>query len=122
MAGARVGDPDALAAIQDECNFNEYDEVIVSTLPLHVSKWLKLDLPSKAKAATGLPVTHVVGKRGLVELEEREGVDPVIERRCAECGTKLTEQEIKAALETNGPFLCTVHANEEVSVEEDAAG
>ena len=61
MAGARVGDPDALAAIQDECNFNEYDEVIVSTLPLHVSKWLKVDLPRKAKAATGLPVRHVVG-------------------------------------------------------------
>ncbi len=61
VSGARVGDPDALAAIQDECNFNTYDEVIVSTLPLHVSKWLKLDLPSKAKAATGLPVTHVVG-------------------------------------------------------------
>jgi hypothetical protein len=57
-----------------------------------------------------------------MELEEREGVDPVIERRCAECGTKLTEQEIKAAIETNGPFLCTVHANEEVAVEEDAAG
>ena len=57
-----------------------------------------------------------------MELEEREGVDPVIERGCAECGTRLTEQEIKAALETNGPFLCTVHANEEVSVEEDAAG
>lgn len=57
-----------------------------------------------------------------MELEEREGVDPVIERRCAECGTKLTKQEIQAALETNGPFLCTVHANEEVAVEEDAAG
>jgi hypothetical protein len=57
-----------------------------------------------------------------VELEEREGVDPVIERRCAECGTKLTEQEIRAALETNGPFLCSVHASEEVSVEEDTAG
>lgn len=61
VAGARVGDPDPLAAIQDECNFNDYDELIVSTLPLHVSKWLKLDLPSKARAATGLPVTHVVG-------------------------------------------------------------
>ena len=58
---ARVGDPDALAAIQDECNFNRYDELIVSTLPLHISKWLKIDLPSKAQAATGLPVTHVVG-------------------------------------------------------------
>ena len=61
VAEARVGDPDPLAAIQDECNFNTYDELIVSTLPLHISKWLKLDLPSKARAATGLPVTHVVG-------------------------------------------------------------
>ena len=58
---AKVGDPDPLAAIQDECNFSEYDELIVSTLPLHISKWLKVDLPSKARAATGLPVKHVVG-------------------------------------------------------------
>jgi len=64
VAGAKVGDPDPLAAIQDECNFNDYDELIVSTLPLHVSKWLRVDLPRKAKAATGLPVTHVVGSEG----------------------------------------------------------
>jgi hypothetical protein len=56
---ARVGDPDALAAVQDVCNFGTYDEVIVSTLPLHVSKWLKLDLPHKVHHATGLPVKHV---------------------------------------------------------------
>ena len=61
VADAKVGDADPLAAIQDECNFSEYDEVIVSTLPLHISKWLRVDLPRKAKAATGLPVTHVVG-------------------------------------------------------------
>ena len=47
-------------------------------------------------------------------LEEREGVDPVIERRCAECGATLTESEIKAALDGDGRFLCTVHANDEV--------
>src|SRR5688500_1807948 len=29
VADARVGDPDPLAAIQDECNFHEYDELIV---------------------------------------------------------------------------------------------
>lgn len=58
---AKVGDSDALAAIQDECNFADYDEIIVSTLPLHISKWLHLDLPHKAGHATGLPVTHVVG-------------------------------------------------------------
>ena len=28
-----------------------------------------------------------------MDLEEREGVDPVIERRCAECGTVLTKEE-----------------------------
>jgi hypothetical protein len=61
VAGAKVGDADPLAAICDECNFNEYDELIVSTLPLRVSKWLHVDLPRKAEAATNLPTTHVVG-------------------------------------------------------------
>jgi hypothetical protein len=61
VTGAKVGDPDPLAAICDECNFNEYDELIVSTLPLKLSKWLRVDLPRKAEAATGLAVTHVVG-------------------------------------------------------------
>jgi hypothetical protein len=60
VSEAKVGDPDPLAALSDECNFARYDEIIVSTLPLHVSKWLKLDLPHKAGHATGLPITHVV--------------------------------------------------------------
>ena len=55
-----------------------------------------------------------------MDLEESSGVDPVIERTCAECGTKLTEQEIRASLDTGGPFLCTVHASEEVVLEDDA--
>ena len=57
-----VGDPDPVAAVQDAANTASYDEVIVSTLPKHVSKWLKLDLPHKAAHATGLPVTHVEAK------------------------------------------------------------
>ena len=61
LADAKVGDGDPLAAVQDECNFHDYDEVIVSTLPLKLSKWLRVDLPRKARAATGLPVTHVIG-------------------------------------------------------------
>jgi hypothetical protein len=56
-----------------------------------------------------------------MDLEEQTGVDPVIERTCAECGTKLTESEIRASLDTGGPFLCTVHANEEVALDEDVA-
>ena len=57
-----------------------------------------------------------------MDLEESSGVDPVIERTCTECGTKLTEQEIRASLDTGGPFLCTVHANEEVGLDEDVVG
>lgn len=56
----KMGDPDPQAAVQDEANFGKYDEVIVSTLPLKISKWLKVDLPHKVEHATGLPVTHVV--------------------------------------------------------------
>jgi hypothetical protein len=54
-----------------------------------------------------------------MDLEEREGVDPVIERKCAECGATLTQQEIRAALDSGGPYLCTIHANEEVALDED---
>lgn len=58
-----VGDTDPAAAVQDACNFGEFDEIIVSTLPLRASKWMKMDLPSKAQRATGLPVTHVETKQ-----------------------------------------------------------
>ena len=57
----QVGDPDPSAAVQDAANQGNYDEVIVSTLPTHLSKWLRLDLPRKVAHATKLPVTHVVG-------------------------------------------------------------
>jgi hypothetical protein len=58
-----IGDSDPTAAVQDAANFSQFDEIIISTLPLRVSKWVKLDLPSKAGRATGLPVTHVETKQ-----------------------------------------------------------
>jgi hypothetical protein len=54
-----------------------------------------------------------------MDLEEHTGVDPVIERTCAECGATLTKAEIQASLETGGPFLCSVHAAEEVRLEDE---
>jgi len=53
-----IGDAEPLMAIQDAVNLGDYDEIIISTLPLGISRWLKLDLVSKAKGL-GLPVTHV---------------------------------------------------------------
>jgi hypothetical protein len=56
-----VGDPEPLCAIQDAVNLRGFDEIIISTLPARVSRWLKLDLPHKAEGL-GLPVTTVVAK------------------------------------------------------------
>ena len=55
---ALVGDADPGAAVQDAINIHGFDEVIISTLSQRVSRWLKLDLPSKV-AGMGLPVTTV---------------------------------------------------------------
>jgi len=54
-----IGDAEPLMAIDDAINLGDYDELIISTLPLGVSRWLKLDLVSKARGL-GVPVTHVL--------------------------------------------------------------
>ena len=53
-----VGDADPIAAIHDALNAGSFDEIVISTLPKRLSRWLKCDLPSKARGF-GLPVTHV---------------------------------------------------------------
>ena len=40
--------------------------------------------------------------------------------RCEECGAKLTPQELRLVLESGGPNLCTIHANDVVPVAEEA--
>ena len=56
-----VGDPEPLAAIQDAINLRGFDEIIISTLPKRVSRWLRLDLPHKAEGL-GLPITTVTAQ------------------------------------------------------------
>jgi hypothetical protein len=56
-----IGDAEPLNAIQDAVNLNGFNEIIISTLPKRVSKWLHIDLPSKANGL-GLPVTTVTAK------------------------------------------------------------
>ena len=63
----KVGDPDPVAAVEDAVNFKEFDEIIVSTLPVHLSKWLKVDLPHRVERATGKPVTHVIASETKIE-------------------------------------------------------
>jgi hypothetical protein len=63
----KVGDPDPVAAVEDAVNFKEFDEIIVSTLPKHLSKWLRVDLPHRVEHATGKPVTHVTASAAKIK-------------------------------------------------------
>ncbi len=59
-ADGEVGDADPLAAIAAVLREQHFDEIVVSTLPAHVSKWLRLDLPRRVAHTFDLPVTHIV--------------------------------------------------------------
>jgi hypothetical protein len=54
-----VGDPDPFAAAGDVLHAGKFDEVIVSTLPRSVSRWLRLSLPHRLRRSAGIPVAQV---------------------------------------------------------------
>ena len=61
---AEVGLGDPLSATRRVMDRSSFDEIIVSTLPSGVSRWMKLDLPSRLERSYGLPVTHLVPDDG----------------------------------------------------------
>jgi len=56
-----IGDHNPFDAVQDFINLRGADEIIISTLPARVSRWLRSDLPSKLNVL-GLPVTTVTAQ------------------------------------------------------------
>ena len=56
-----IGPADALLAVERALVHEHFDEVIISTLPERVSRWLKRDLPARV-ARLGIPVTVVRAK------------------------------------------------------------
>lgn len=55
----------------------------------------------------------------IMELEEKT-LEQVGDR-CEECGAKLTQRELQQVLESGGPALCTIHAQEQVALSEEDA-
>jgi hypothetical protein len=57
-----IGDGDPIVAVTEAWNPRRHDEIVVSTLPMRVSKWLHAGLPERIAKLTGAPVTHVVSQ------------------------------------------------------------
>jgi cell pole-organizing protein PopZ len=55
---AIVGDIDPFIAVRHALEQQQFDEVIISTLPRRISHWLRLDLPARVERL-GVSVTHV---------------------------------------------------------------
>lgn len=53
-----AGDP--IVVMRRVMERSTFDEIIVSTLPARLSRWLKLDLPARAERAFQIPVTTLV--------------------------------------------------------------
>ena len=63
LSEIRVGDEDPVEAAADEWNERpDYDEVILSTLPVRTSRWLKADAPNRLAKRLTIPIRHVVAE------------------------------------------------------------
>ena len=67
-ATGEVGDERPLQAIDDVLEREDVDEIVLSTFPPGMSKWLRLDLPHRVTATYGLPVRHVIAPRERVDV------------------------------------------------------
>lgn len=59
VATGEVIDADPVRAALVVVGASRFDEVIVSTLPAPVSRWLRMDAPSRLRRRLDVPVTHV---------------------------------------------------------------
>lgn len=69
-AEGMLGDTDPISAVAEVWDPRRYDEIIVSTLPTGVSRWLGIDLPHRVARMTDAVVHHVVST-------ERRALEPL---------------------------------------------
>ena len=64
-----LGGPDPFESVRTAVQDGDFDEIIISTLPRRVSKWLRRDLIRRVREL-GLPVTAIVPKAAKMSGED----------------------------------------------------
>ena len=63
VRSTRIGNWDPYLAIEDELLHEEYEAIVVSTLPPGLSRWLRMDLPSRVvRRHPHLRLVHVIAR------------------------------------------------------------
>jgi GABA permease len=62
-AEGHLGGPHPLEGIEEALAEHSFDEIILSTLPQRVSRWLQADLPHQVERRWKVPVTTVISRR-----------------------------------------------------------
>jgi hypothetical protein len=65
-ATGSIGDANPVTAVGDLLRHDRFDEIVVSTLPQGISRWLGQNVVKRIRSAHGLPVTHVVAEPAAV--------------------------------------------------------
>jgi hypothetical protein len=65
VRSTRIGNWDPYVAIEDELANDKYQAIVLSTLPPGVSRWLRMDLPSRViRRHPDIRLIHVVARSG----------------------------------------------------------
>ena len=63
VTATRIGSYDPLQAVEDELRYERYDALVVSTLPAGLSRWLRMNLPTRlSRRFPQLEIVHVVAQ------------------------------------------------------------
>ena len=63
IVGVKVGDADPVLAVDDVLREQRYETIVVSTLPIGISRWLKMDVVSRLRRQhPALRVLHVIAE------------------------------------------------------------
>lgn len=68
-----VGPADPMACVRSALSDRSFNHIIVSTLPVGVSRWVAMDLPHRIERRFNLPVDHIVGQA----VDEQVSPEPI---------------------------------------------